>query len=97
MEVAREAAGQLYESMMGNDGFYKLWKKQNPGANAKQLEERFINKNWGKCLDFARATLTEMLKRPDVSEEMKDEIMVILEQDYTLRHRSVGSPPFRGH
>jgi len=95
MEIAKAAAGELYESMMGNDSFYKLWKKQNPGASDKQLVQRFIDKNWGSCLEFARATLTEMLRRPDVAEEMKDEIMVILEQDYTLRHRRVASPPFR--
>jgi len=97
MKVAKEAAANLYESMMSNDGLYKAWKKQNPGANDKQLLERFVERNWGHCLDFARSTLTEMLKRPDIAEEMKDEIMVILEQDYTLRHRRVGTPPFRQH
>lgn len=95
MEVAKAAAGELYESMMGNDAFYKTWKRQNPGANAKQLEARFIEKNWGSCLEFARATLTVMLTRADVAESMKEEIMVILEQDQTLRNRRVATPPFR--
>jgi hypothetical protein len=95
MEVAKAAAGELYESMMGNDAFFKAWKKQNPGANPKQLERRFIEKNWGSCLEFARATLTVMLTRHDVAEELKEEIMVILEQDQTLRNRRVTNPPFR--
>jgi hypothetical protein len=95
MEVAKAAAGELYESMMGNDTFYRTWKKQNPGMGPKQLEARFIEKNWGSCLEFARATLTVMLTRPDVEEKVKEEIMVILEQDQALRNRRVGSPPFR--
>ena len=94
MEVAKAAAGQLYESLMGNNEVFGAWKKQNPGKNAKQLEKAFIDKNWGQCLDFARATLTAMLTRPDVEEAMKDEIMVILEQDWTLRHQRATNPPF---
>ena len=94
MEVAKAAAGELYESMMGNDAFFKAWKRQNPGANAKQLEKAFIEKNWGQCIEFARATLTVMLTKPEIDEAMKEEIMVILEQDYTLRHRRVTSTPF---
>jgi hypothetical protein len=95
MEVAKAAAGELYESMMSNDAFFKAWKKQNPGMGPKQLEARFIEKNWGSCLEFARATLTVMLTRPDVAEEMKEEIMLVLEQDQILRHKRVASPPFR--
>jgi|SRR5215467_220667 len=95
MEVAKAAAGELYESMMSNDAMFNAWKKQNPGKNAKQLEKAFIDKNWGSCLEFARATLTIMLTRPDVADSMKDEIMVILEQDQAVRNRIVGSPPFR--
>jgi hypothetical protein len=97
MDVAKAAAGELYESMMSNDAFFKAWKNQNPGASPKELERRFIERNWGQCIEFARATLTVMLTRDDVAESMKDEIMVILEQDQTLRNRRVGSPPFRRH
>ena len=94
MEVAKTAAGELYESLMSNDVMFRAWKKQNPNCNAKQLEARFIDKNWGSCLDFARATLTIMLTKDDVAESMKDEIMKILEQDQMLRHRRVAGTPF---
>jgi len=94
-EVAKAAAGELYESMMGNNLFFDAWKKQNPGKDGKALERAFIEKNWGSCLEFARATLTVMLTRPDVAESMKEEIMVILEQDQVLRNRRVGTAPFR--
>jgi|SRR5215831_3433314 len=95
-EVAMAAAGELYESMMGNDAFYRAWKRQNPGANAKQLERNFIDRNWGHCIEFARATLTVMLTKPEVDEKLKEEIMVILEQDQTLRHKRVPHPSFTG-
>jgi len=94
MEVAKAAAGELYESIMSNDIMFKAWKKQNPGKNAKQLEKAFIDKNWGSCLDFARATLTIMLTKDDIPEAMKDEIMLILEQDQSIRNRRVGKAPF---
>jgi len=94
-DVAKAAAGQLYESLMHDNIFYDEWCKQNPGKNVKQLEEAFIRKNWGNCIDFARRTLTIMLTRDDIEDTMKDEIMVILEQDQTLRNKRVADPPFR--
>jgi hypothetical protein len=80
--------------MMSSNVFYDEWRKQNPGCNAKELEKRFIRKNWGTCIEFARTTLTLMLTRDDVDEEMKEEIMAILEQDQLLRNKRVG-PPLR--
>lgn len=94
-DVAKAAAGELYERQMGDNLFYEEWKRQNPGATPKQLEERFIKRNWGKCIDFARKTLTMMLTRDDIAESMKDEIMVILEQDQILRNRRVFDPRSR--
>jgi hypothetical protein len=94
-DVARAAAGELYESLMSSNTFFDEWKKQNPGCNAKQLEERFIRKNWGSCIEFARTTLTIMLTRDDIEEAMKDEIMVILEQDQMLRDKRVARTPLR--
>lgn len=93
MEVAKAAAGELYESMMGTNGFYRSWAKQNPGCNGKMLEKRFIDKNWPMCIEFARTTLTIMLTRPDIAESMKDEIMEVLEQDQSLRGKGVLQQP----
>lgn len=94
-EVARAAAGELYESVMSNNVYFDAWKKQNPGLSGKALENAFIERNWGSCIDFARKTLTIMLTRPDVPEKMKDEIMEILAQDQVLRNKVVARPPFR--
>ena len=83
-EVAQQAAGQLYERLMGDNYYYDLWKQQNPGLSPQELEKRFVEKNWGRCLDFARATLAAMLRSPNVNERLKDEIMDVLEKDWML-------------
>ena len=93
-DVAMAAAGQLYESVMSNNEYFKVWKKQNPGLDPKALEKRFIDQNWHRCIDFARSTLTMMLTRPDISEQMKEQIMDVLEKDFSLRHKQVTAPPF---
>lgn len=95
-EVARAAAGELYESLMSNNVFYDEWRRQNPGCNKKELEDRFIRKNWGNCIDFARTTLTIMLTRDDIDKGMKEEIMRILEQDQLLRSKRVTNTRLRG-
>ena len=92
-EVAREAAAELYESMMSQNVYYEAWKKQNADVvgNEKELVRRFVERNWVKCIDFARATLTHMLTRPDVAESMKDEIMDVLAKDQVLRNKRVAN------
>jgi hypothetical protein len=92
-EVAKSAASHLYDTMMEENCFYEMWKKQNPDATPKQLEQRFVQKNWTKCIDFARTTLTLMLTKDDVSEGVKDEIMEILEQDQSIRGKHVSDTP----
>lgn len=90
-EVAKAAAGQMYEAYMGADNAtYREWKRQNPDCTPRELERRFIEKNWGKCLEFARTTLGLMLRNPEISDTMKDEIMDILEKDQLLRYRTAG-------
>lgn len=83
--VAMEAAGQLYEGVMSNDVVWKEWKKQNPQCQtARQLEVRFIEKNWTQCIEFARATLGLMLGRRDISDEMKVTIYEALTLDNAI-------------
>ena len=82
--VAKEAAGQLYETVMGDNVIYTEWKRQNPNMNAKQLEKRFIDKNWGKCIEFARATLSLMLNNHSLPEKVREDIYEALVLDNTL-------------
>lgn len=84
-EVAKGIAGELYEKLMGEDIYYQEWRRQNPEASSKELERRFIERNWGKCLDAARATLVGVLKDPSVSESVKETILDVLEKDQSLR------------
>jgi hypothetical protein len=89
--VAKEAAGQLYETVMGDNKIFEEWKRQNPGASPKQLELRFIERNWGKCVQFARTTLTCMLRQNNIPESVKEEILDALVKDASLtRGRQLG-------
>ncbi len=82
--TAQAAAGELYETLMGDNAFFTEWQRQNPGLSRKTLETRFIAKNWPRCIDLARATLTLLLKRPDIDSSIKDDIMEALVLDSTL-------------
>lgn len=95
-EVAKAAAGELYESLMGNNELFKAWVKQNPGATPKELERRFIERNWPRCIEFARTTLTVLLTQPDVPDVTKDEIMDVLEKDQSLRKKMTITRPLSG-
>ena len=48
------------------------------------MSARFVEKHWPKCIAYARESLTEMLKRPDVSETAKAQIMDVLAKDRPL-------------
>lgn len=69
--VAREAAGQLFESMMSNDEIWSAWQEQNPGCTRHQLELRFISRFAPDCVPFARATLAHMLTLPGLDDATK--------------------------
>ena len=82
-KVAKAAANELYEVAMGDNLLRSTWKKQNPGRTERELRTRFVAKNWGKCIPFARATLAQLLTTP-LDEEAKERIMEILVLDSTL-------------
>lgn len=84
-DVAKALTGKLYESLMGNDAFWRLWRGQNPDVGRKELERRFIERNWPQCIGEARKALTMVLTSPDASEEMKERVMDVLEKDASLR------------
>lgn len=90
-QVAKEAAGELYEATMSNNVVRRLWQEQNPGANEAALLARFVARNWGRCIPFARATLATMLTKP-IDEGTKETIMEALVLDATLmRGRAEGA------
>jgi len=76
---------ELYEVVMHDNEWSGQWKRVNPGATAKQLEERFVQRNLKLLLPQARATLTHMLNTiPD--EALKREIYDALILDATLKY-----------
>jgi hypothetical protein len=79
-EIAKEAAGHLYERLIGDSRYYEAWRRQNH-AGPKELERRFVERNWPKCVAYARESLEEMLKRPDVPETTKTPITDLLAKD----------------
>ena len=82
-QVAKEAAGELYDVVMADNVVFTEWKRQNPGCTPPILVKRFIAKNWGKCIPFARATLTRMLTT-NIDESLKEQIHEALCLDNTL-------------
>jgi hypothetical protein len=88
-KVAQEAAGELYERLMGENLFFEEWKRQNPGLSPKALESRFISKNWGRCIGIARATLALLLRSP-LDSKAKEDIMEALVLDSTLKRGRQG-------
>jgi hypothetical protein len=83
-EVAKAAAGELYERLMGDDRYYAAWRKQNPECGAKELERRFIERNWPQLIDYARESLVALLRQPNVPDHLKAQIMDVLEKDNSL-------------
>jgi len=69
--TAKELAGADYEDGPHSDRFRKFW------PDVKQ----FIGRNWPTYVPMARTILTNMLTRPDVSEDQKHEIYEALLED----------------
>ena len=92
-QVAHTAVGlcyELYDKLMSDDTIYTAWKKQNPGANARQLELRFVKRNVERCVPAARATLTAIMTTT-TDEALKETIYEALLADNTLiRGRAEG-------
>src|SRR5215469_6538263 len=83
-KVAREIAGNLYETLMASDQLWTEWQRQNPEASRKELERRFIGRNWGRCIEAARTCLALSLRSPNLDEHAKEEISEALILDATL-------------
>jgi len=81
--VAKEATSELYETLMGDNLMYETWRKQHPGTSDKRLRQLFVDRNWPRCIPFARATLARLLTTP-IDEKVKESIMEVLVKDASL-------------
>lgn len=91
-EVAKAACAELYDKRMVHNAVYDSWKAMHPDlcngpyvVDSRALRERFVEKYWGSCIPFARATLAQLLTRPTIDTTSKDSIMEALELDASLR------------
>lgn len=76
-------AHELYDTMMSDNQWYEIWKRKNPGKNAKALEKAFVDKNMGILLPQARSVLAGML-RNSMDPKLEAEIYEALTLDATL-------------
>lgn len=82
--VAQGMAHEVYAELMQRNDWYSLWKAEFPDLNSKQLEERWVSRNWGKFIEGARATLAGMLAQP-LDEVQKQDILDALIKDASLK------------
>ena len=87
-KTATEMAHELYDTMMGMNDWYELWKSQNPGKSPKELESRFVARNKARLIPQARAMLAHMLTT-SIDESLKETIMEALSLDASLLRHGV--------
>jgi len=68
---------------MGDNLMYDSWRKQHPGTSDNRLRQLFVDRNWPRCIPFARATLARLLTTP-IDEKVKESIMEVLVKDASL-------------
>lgn len=90
-ETAKAAANELYDVVMTNNQVRAEWKRQNPDCTEKQLVKRFVDRNWSKCIDLARATLARLLTTA-IDDKQKTEIHEALCLDASLIRGRLGGP-----
>ena len=91
-KVAREAANELFETLMGQNEIRDHWRNGHPGKSEKELRRLFVVKYWGDCIPFARATLARMLDGP-LDEGLKEQIADALIKDRALRPAESSKAP----
>lgn len=74
---------ELYDHMMHDNVWYDIWKKNNPGKNAKALEKLFVDRNLSLLLPQARAILAGMLQHT-ADPKLEEQIYEALTLDATL-------------
>lgn len=82
-DTAAEMAHECYDALMHRDDWYALWRSQNPGANAKVLEARWVRQHTKDFLAGARHILTGMLSKP-IDDDLKEAIYKALVLDASL-------------
>jgi hypothetical protein len=89
--VADAAVGiimESYEGLMHHNEHWEAFKRQFPEATAKELEQIYLEHNWGKGVEAARVVLARMLDpaaAPGIDEASRERIHEALILDRSLQ------------
>lgn len=83
-KTAREMAGEMFEHLMKNNGWFERFKRHRPGKTTPQLEREFVSTQWGRFTADARATLAQILQTT-IDDSLKAQIMDALIKDHSIR------------
>jgi hypothetical protein len=89
--VADAAIGiimESYDALMHHNEHWIAFKRQFPDATAKELEQIYLEHNWGKGVEAARKVLATMLDpaaAPGVDEKSRETIHEALILDRSLQ------------
>jgi hypothetical protein len=86
-DVAVSIVMESYDSLMHHNEHWAAFKGQFPEANSKELEQIYLEHNWGKGVEAARMTLARMLDpsmSPGLDEKAREEIHEALVLDRSL-------------
>jgi hypothetical protein len=86
-ETAVEIIMESYDSLMHHDEHWSAFKRQFPDATSKELEQIYLEHNWGKGVEAARMTLARMLNpaaSPGLDESSREKIHEALILDRSL-------------
>lgn len=92
-DTAASIIMESYDALMHHDGHWAAFTKQFEGATAKELEQIYLEHNWGKGVEAARVTLARMLdpaNSPGLDEEgrMKIHEALILDRSLMMGRRT---------
>lgn len=83
-KVAKQMAGEIFETMMAKNKWYEAYKKSHPKIAPARLQNHFISTQWHRYVSSARTTLAAMLKT-NTSPVLKEQIRQALILDNAVR------------
>ena len=100
--TALEIVMESYDALMHHNEHYRIFKEGcekvlGHQPNSKELEQLYLERNWGKGVEAARATLAQMLASgvsPGLDSEAKERIHEALVLDNSLQMGRKGQDQF---
>jgi len=86
-DAAVDIIMESYDSLMHHNEHWAAFQGQFPGATPKELEQIYLEHNWGKGVEAARMTLARMLNpamSPGLDDSSREKIHEALILDRSL-------------